>query len=556
MIRTLKATVAAVSFTAMTAMAALGMAQDSALASKVDLFLRDADLHVALQALTRQTGIKFVVDGGDDLELKKIFLSLTNETAESAIQYVCQAAGAYAERDENGVFIIRPINKKPVEKAAPPKILQPVFTKKCRLMKADPEYVYHLITTGLPGPSDANLQEMKRYEQEILNTTNRPYGPQLTVVTGEGARTYNGGAMQYTPPTNVNPAATAALASPLTLPDDAGNQRGGFGGGGAGGFGGGGGGQLGGGGGGLGGGQGGGLGGGQGGGSFSGLQSGQGFVPDGITHLSYDPSDNSIIFQGTDDAYKKLLDLLQIFDVAPKQVVVKVEFITTGRSADRSLGIDWLYERGGTFFGNRPGTFARTSDPIFINYATGNISTRLRTIMTDGWGRVVTAPLLRTLNNQPAIVTQLTTTTIFLNTVTASAGGNIVSSNPVQLPIPTFLIIKPRINGDNTITMTLSPTISSIGQIKQGPDGQQIPDILSQSVNVVARVKDRETIALAGITTKTDTYSDSRIPLLSDLPIIGNLFKGRSSSTNTSELIVFVTPSIVADDDYGLGAAP
>ncbi len=561
MMRTFKATVAAISFTAMTAMAALGAAQDSALASKVDLFLRDADLHVALQALTRQTGIKFVVDGGDELELKKIYLSLHDETAESAIQYVCQAAGAYAERDENGVFIIRPINKKPVDTKVQPKVQLPTINKKLRLMKADPKYVYNMIMTGSPDAYGDDLAAVRKEQQVIMSTVASPPGPQLTVVAGGARQTftspYNGGAMQNNH--GQAPKSSAEAVNNLTLPDDAGNQRGGgfAGGGGFGGQGGFGGGQggIGGGQGGLGGGQG-GLGGGQGGGSFSGLQAGQGFVPEGVTRLSYDPADNSLIFQGTDEAYRKLLDLLTIFDVAPKQVVIKVEFVTTARSADRSLGIDWLYERGGTFFGNRPGTFARTSDPVFINYATGNISTRLRTIMTDGWGRVVTAPLLRTLNNQVASVAQVTTTTIFLNTVTASAGGNIVSSNPVSLPIPTFLVIRPRINGDNTITMTLTPTISSIGQIKRGPDGQEIPDILSQQVNVVARVRDRETIALAGITAKTDTYSQSRIPILSDLPIVGQLFRGKSQTQSTSELIVFVTPSIVGDDDYGLGAAP
>jgi len=545
---TFRATVAAISFTAMTAMAALGAAQDSsALATRINLTLRDADLHVALQALTRQTGIKLVVDGGEALTLQKIFLSLTDETADNAIKYVCQAAGAYAERDENGVFIIRPMNKRPTEKVQAPKTATPIFTKKCPLMKADPRTVLSLMKGSDPEFTADSLQEVRKYQQQLTQPiTNYGGGSQLTVVTGGEARTYGGG-MQYSDQAKTAPA--------LALPDDGANQRGGggFGAGGGGQFGGGGG-QLGGGGGQLGGG--GGQLGGQGGPSFSGLTEGTGFVPTGVQKLSYDPADNSIIFQGTDEAYKKLLDLLQIFDVAPKQVVVKVEFITTSRSSDRSLGIDWLYERGGTFFGNRPGTFARTSDPVFINYATGNVSTRLRTVMTDGWGRVVTAPLLRTLNNQIAFVQQNTQTTIFLNQVTASAGGNIVTAQPVTLNIPTFLIIKPRINGDDTITMTLTPTISSIGQVKRGPDGQEIPDVLSQSVNVVARVKNRETIALAGITAKTDTYSQSRIPLLSDLPLLGQLFRGRTQNQVTSELIVFVTPSIVSDDDYGLGAAP
>lgn len=277
-------------------------------------------------------------------------------------------------------------------------------------------------------------------------------------------------------------------------------------------------------------------------------------MPSGVTRLSYDPSDNSIIFQGTDQAYQELLDLLEIFDVAPQQVVIKVEFITTSNSLDKSLGIDWLYERGSIFAGNRPGSFARSNDPIFINYATGNITTRLRTLLSDGWGRVVNAPLVRTLNNQLASVVTSTATTVFVNTVVNGPGGVTIVPNPQTLTVTSQLIVRPRINGDGTITVGLAPQIQDFGQLRRGPDGQEIPDQLSQAISVVARVKSGETIALAGLTRKSDNFSQSRIPILSDLPIIGQLFKGRNSQQSTSELIVFVTPSIVKEDDYGLGA--
>jgi len=272
-----------------------------------------------------------------------------------------------------------------------------------------------------------------------------------------------------------------------------------------------------------------------------------------VTRLSYDPSDNSIIFQGTDQAYQELLDLLEIFDVAPQQVIIKVEFITTSNSLDKSLGIDWLYERGSIFAGNRPGSFARSNDPIFINYATGNITTRLRTLLSDGWGRVVNAPLVRTLNNQLASVVTSTATTVFVNTVVNGPGGVTIVPNPQTLTVTSQLIVRPRINGDGTITVGLAPQIQDFGQLRRGPDGQEIPDQLSQAINVVARVKSGQTIALAGLTRKRDNFSQSRIPLLSDLPIIGQLFKGRNSQQSVSELIVFVTPSIVNEDEYGLG---
>jgi general secretion pathway protein D len=280
---------------------------------------------------------------------------------------------------------------------------------------------------------------------------------------------------------------------------------------------------------------------------------GSGIMPPGITRVMYDPTDNSLIVQGDDAAIRELELLIAQFDVAPKQVIIKVEFITTSTSLDRALGIDWFYQRGSVFAGVRPGTFARAADPIFLNYATGNISTRLRTLLTEGWGRTVTSPLVRTLNNQTASIANSAQTTIFINTVTSGPGGIVITPNPVTITATTFLTVTPRINGDQTITVFLNPSLQGFGQLKRGPDGQEIPDILIQQIQVVARVRSGETIALGGLTNKVDNYSESRIPILSDLPIIGQLFRGRNTNTSSSELIIFVTPTIVDDENFGLG---
>jgi type II secretory pathway component GspD/PulD (secretin) len=96
--------------------------------------------------------------------------------------------------------------------------------------------------------------------------------------------------------------------------------------------------------------------------------------------------------------------------------------------------------------------------------------------------------------------------------------------------------------------------LQDIGQTRRGPDGSEVPDILAQSINVVARVKNNETIVLGGLNRKSDVGSTARFPILSDLPIIGQFFKAGNRDRNNSELLIFVTPSVVEDDDpNGIG---
>lgn len=530
-------------------LATASFAQTEAMAKRVNMTLHNAEFQSALNILTQQTGLLFIYEASDS-EFKKVTCQLEGVTAEQALDYICSAAGAWVEKDDNGVFIIRagkkPTNDVKVEDPIPV-VHKPLKVDKIYLKKADPKMVYDYITKLQVYDPVEGIRELNRFSQELMQNANS-YRP-LDVFNAVPNIAVN-----QPIPLNNN-TAPEQIGTPqlndIIMPGATVNQRGGgFGGGGGQPGGGGGGGQLGGGGGQPGGGGGGGQ---TGGGSLTGLQGGQGLVPNGITQVTYDPTDNSIIVQGTDEAIRELEQLIDLFDKAPRQVMIKVEFITTSNSLDTALGIDWNYQRGNTFAGSRPGTFARANDPIFLNYATGNISTRLRALLTDGWGRVVAAPVIRTLNNQIASVSATTTTTIWVNQVTNGPSGIIITPQPTSLPVGTALVVRPRINGDNTITVGLNPTIGTFGQLRRGPDGSEVPDQLQQTINVVAQVKSGETIVLGGLTNKVDNYSRSRIPILSDLPIIGQLFQGRNSSKSSSELLIFVTPVILDEDDYGLG---
>jgi general secretion pathway protein D len=517
-------------------------AQVNPLAQKIDLTLQDADLLAALNALTVQTGIQFAIEPTDK-EFKKVTLSLRGMTAEQAIEYVCKSAGAHAVRDENGVFVIKFGLTGEIKAGAGAgtgtgpvvPVLAPHIVRSIKLMHGDARDIYVGLTTGNYDTNNMN-EEMASFIRNVkIAPGYNNHGADVRDISNPS---------YYANPVNSKPQVEpntqgGSNDNGISLPGELAGQRGGAGGGGGG--------Q-----GGPGGGPGGGSGGPGGGGNGLGLTGGQGLVPAGIDNIIYDPGTNSFIVQGTDEAIRQLESIIDQFDKAPEQVLVDVKFVTSSNGLDKSLGIDWAYQRGSIFTGNRSGTFARTNDPVFINYATGNLQLRLRTLLTEGYGRVVNNPSVRTLNNQTANVSFTTQTTIFINQVTATNGGVIITSNPVSLPSVTQLTVRPRINGDRTITMGLAPTISEFGQLRRSPDGQEVPDILQQSISVVVRVKDGETIAMGGLTRKTDNFSRSKIPVLGDLPIIGQLFQGRNSTQSSQELTIFVTPKIIDETFTGV----
>ncbi len=513
---------------------------------RIDIDLRDMDMLTATKSLFQRTGIQFVIEPGMD-EFKRVTLKLTNVTPEEAVRYICQAAGASFHKDEAGVYIIGHSKPTPME-AAPISVATPkaphIF-RKIKVLKAGAQEIFDMVMHGTAFNGLGSLDTLRRLTSSMRSDDyGRVYGPQFNVLNNVPAN------QTYQPsPASVQPTAATGTESnrQVAIPgSEASNQ--GFGGGRQGG--GGGGLQGGGGGGGLG--QGNGGGGlGQGGGGNVQLQGGQGLVGGSIDFISYDPNDNSIVVRGDEEDINQLQGYISQFDVAPRQVQIKVEFITTTDSLTKSLGYDFLYSRGIIATGTRPGSMANTSDPVFLNYSTGNIATRLRASMSRGGGTVVTSPIIRTLNNQPAFLSTNVTQYIFVDQTTVSNGTVLHNTQPVPIQITTQLVVAPRINEDNTITMGINPQLANITGLATDPNGSQIPIVTTQTIGVIARVRNGDTIVLGGLNSKNETTSSIMVPVLSELPIIGQFFRTMKKDRNNSELLVFVTPTIIEEDVAG-----
>ncbi|OFX13317.1 MAG: hypothetical protein A2Z18_07370, partial [Armatimonadetes bacterium RBG_16_58_9] len=275
----------------------------------------------------------------------------------------------------------------------------------------------------------------------------------------------------------------------------------------------------------------------------------QGFLwPEGIDEAQPFDLDNSIIVMGSEDGIEKFKKIVRMLDVPPKQVQIKAEFVEVSVTDVKAFGIDWSLQ---TLDTSSSTTFGPIGN-VALSFASGNLTAELRTQLTSNIGRVINSPIISTINNQNAFISinRMIPYWITINTI-VGVGDIIQQSTPQFITIDTSLMIMPRVNGDNTITMTLMPQVSDTGNQVTGPDGTVIPEQRNQQLFTQRRMANGETIVLGGFIRKNDSNSIQKIPILGELPIIGSLFRTTTKTKEDRELLIFITATILPDPAGG-----
>jgi len=259
---------------------------------------------------------------------------------------------------------------------------------------------------------------------------------------------------------------------------------------------------------------------------------------------AYDVDNTLIVRYDTDDALRELKEIVRLLDIAPKQISIKAEFIQVQQDDLRSFGIDFSVSRGAL----TATSGQSASGEVIVNYATGNLVAALRTSLVEGRGRIVNSPLATTTNNVPVSLTIGTNVPVITNSVAfGNNGQGITVPNITTIQVSSGLIAIPRINGDNSISMFVVPFVQDILSEVANPSGGTIPITTFQFVPVVRRIGNGETMVIGGLVKKNDRSSTKKVPLFGDLPLIGSLFRSTSTTVSDSELLVFVTPTILPD---------
>ena len=175
----------------------------------------------------------------------------------------------------------------------------------------------------------------------------------------------------------------------------------------------------------------------------------------------------------------------------------------------------------------------------------------LHAIAQAGKAKVLSRPSILARNNQPATIT-VGQSVPLITSVRYDTFGNAINAVSYT-DVGVILKVTPFITADGMVEMIVSPSISRIDPgpgipISSSANGTTInaPIIDIRSADTVALTPDGQPVVIGGLMQTTKGEIITKTPFLGDIPLLGNLFQRRQTSDTKSELIIFLTPHIVA----------
>ena len=180
--------------------------------------------------------------------------------------------------------------------------------------------------------------------------------------------------------------------------------------------------------------------------------------------------------------------------------------------------------------------------PISIGYTGSSalIELELSALESSGNGEVIARPKVTTQDKVEALI-QSGVRIPYQSQAGGTAGGSTTEFEEAVLS----LTVTPQITPDGRINMELDIRQDSVAAGSGGVNG--IPAINTNQVTTSALVSDGETIVLGGVFREESTTSETKTPILGDLPYVGQLFKRTSNASRRTELLIFITPKIITE---------
>jgi len=256
---------------------------------------------------------------------------------------------------------------------------------------------------------------------------------------------------------------------------------------------------------------------------------------------------NTLTVTASPEIIARIEEDMAKIDIPLKQVMIQAIVTDLTKGVTKELGIDWEWQWDNTkgIDSTASGTEGMTDLLGTFTYATTGELTRsvllkLNALIRKGKAKLRANPRIVTLDGQEA--------TIFIGREEYYS----IVSGPVTYPYTTLeaitagitLKITPYISENGEITVEIQPEVSDV---TVEATEERLPVITKRQVNTKVRVKDGETVIIGGLTNQTEFERVTRVPILGYIPIIGLFFKDKKKIAQETEVVVFITPSILPE---------
>jgi type IV pilus assembly protein PilQ len=278
-----------------------------------------------------------------------------------------------------------------------------------------------------------------------------------------------------------------------------------------------------------------------------------------------DQRTNTLIVRDIRSSIEEIQNLIGRLDMRTPQVLIESNLIETTPTFSRALGI----EMETLFNDGRVRTSTRfRADPPFegapqlepglnpliipttgfrLGYFGNNIRGILSAAEAEGNVRIISRPSVVTLNNVESTIESANVIRIRTSAATVGEAGNLR-----EIRAGIILKVTPQVSADGFVLLNISAKSSTL-DFGRTVDGIPQENIREAKANVL--VKDGETVVIGGIMKDTNSSSDTGIPYLKDIPVFGWVFKKSSWQKDFEELVVFITPRILAAGSENLPTA-
>ena len=250
-----------------------------------------------------------------------------------------------------------------------------------------------------------------------------------------------------------------------------------------------------------------------------------------------------------------------------RQVLIEASVIEISLDERHAAGVDWqqLANAGGVGWVQQLGDLATTGGAVLQfseSTAAHTTTATVRLLQHFGDVRVVSAPRIVALNNQPSVLKVVDNAVYFSMNVErevideSGRDRQTVETAIHTVPIGLVLHVTPQISERGEVLMNIRPSISRVVRYASDPNptlaeaGVQndIPEIQTRELDTTLRVRSGHTVALGGLRQLSDGTHRETVPGLDRLPLIGNLFRSRGLERRQVELLILLTPHVLPSD--------
>ena len=270
--------------------------------------------------------------------------------------------------------------------------------------------------------------------------------------------------------------------------------------------------------------------------------------------LTVDEPRNALIFQGAATDWGRLLPLVEQMDRAPRQVMIEVTVAEVTLSNNEEFGIAWLAKNDiGKFNGNVSsgtlGGLGGTGLSYLLDIG-GQTRASLKALAGTDRINVLSTPRLMVKSGEEAnfdVGTEVPTITSQSTSPLQTGGTSNILQTVQYRKTGILLNIKPVVYSDDRVDLEIRQEVSEA--LPVGADAAvSSPAIFNRSYSTSLSLKDGSAILIAGLMSQRRTDSNSGIPYLKDIPLLGNAFKSTKRNNNKTELVLMIVPYIIETD--------